>query len=171
VATGERTLLRACDGFRAEAPHGLLGWVEETWLGPDESPAAVALRLVDGRRGLLLADDVEIVVPESRELVVRDGASMLELAAPRLEQLGRDGVVAAHWETTGEVLEPPPAPGLVARALLAARPWRLAPPPEHPGERSVGQALAIMLPLLAVLIAAEIALAFLVADLVTGHAY
>jgi hypothetical protein len=171
VATGERTLLRGCDGFRAEAPHGLVGWVEETWLGPDGTAAAVALRLLDGRRALLLADDVEVVVPESGELFVRDGASMLGLDAPRLEQLGRDGVVAAHWETTGEVLEPPPPPGLVARALLAARPWRLAAPREHPDERSVGQALAIMLPMLALIIAAEIALAFLVADLVTGHAY
>jgi len=168
MAIVERSRLHGCDGFRVETPHGLLGWVEETWHGDAGSPAAVALRLVDGRRGLLLAEDVEAVIPDSGELVVRDGASVLELDAPRLEQLGER--VAARWETTGKLLEPPPPPGLLKRALLAARPWRLAPPPEH-GERSVGQALAILLPLLAVLIAAEITLAFFVAYLVTGRAY
>ncbi len=59
------------------------------------------------------------------------------------------------------------------RVTEAPRPRRPLPEPEPVGEaeRSVGRTLAIMLPLLALLIAAEIALAFLVADLVTGHAY
>ena len=45
------------------------------------------------------------------------------------------------------------------------------PEPEGEAERSVGRALAILFPAIALLVAAEIALAFLVADLVTGHAY
>ena len=52
--------LRGCDGFKVEATHGLLGWVDEPWLGPDGEPAGLALRLIDGRRVFVLARDVSL---------------------------------------------------------------------------------------------------------------
>jgi hypothetical protein len=73
---------------------------------------------------------------------VPDGAPVLELGAPRLEEL-REDLQTVDPGPTGTQDE----------------------------ERSVGRALAILFPLLALLIAAEIALAFLVAYLVTGRAY
>lgn len=166
--------MAAVDGFRAESPAGLLGWVEETWLGDEDEADALALRLIDGRRGLVLAADVETVVPEREYVGVRLGARILELGTPHVELLAVDGGaprVSATWQTTGELLQPPKPPGKLRHALLEVRPWRLAPPPAAGGEQSVGHALLVMLPLLALLIAFEIALAFVVAYLVTGRAY
>jgi hypothetical protein len=160
MATVSRHVLLDCDGFCVETADGAVGWVEETWLGPDDEPSALALRLVDGRRGLLLADDVDAVVPERECVSARDGARLLQLGAPHLV---RDG--AASWETTGEVLEPPAPHGLHPQALLELRPWRLRP------SRSEWRPLAILFPALAVLIGLEIALMFTVAYLVTGRAY
>src|SRR6266702_3360754 len=123
--------LLACDGLRVESPRGLLGWVEETWLGESGEPAALALRLIDGRRGLLLAQDVGAVVDESGEIVVGEQARVLALDAPHVERLVTNGgrpVVAASWTTTGEFLEPPQPPGVFQHALLALRPWRLTRP-------------------------------------------
>jgi hypothetical protein len=174
MATVEDKPLLACDGFRAEASRGLLGWVEETWLGKDDEPGAFALRLVDGRRALILAAEVEAVVAEREQVAVRDGARMLELGTPHLERVAVDGGpprLAASWQTTGEVLAPPKPPGKLRHALLELRPWRLAPPPAPGGEQTVGQALLLLLPLLGLLIAFEITLAFAVAYLVTGRAY
>src|SRR6266566_3253979 len=120
MATVVLDRLLGCDGFRVESPEGLLGWVEEAWLGPSREPTALAIRTIDGRRGLLVAGEIETVVLE-RELVV-----------PHVEIASVDGAadVSASWQTTGEVLEPPLPPGPVRRALLALRPWRLAPPPK-----------------------------------------
>ncbi len=171
VASGR---LLGCDGFRVESARGLLGWVEETWLGETGEPAAVALRLVDGRRGLLLAQDVEAVVDESGELVVAEQARVLALDAPHVERVVTNGarpLVAASWTTTGGLLEPPQPPGIFAHALLALRPWRLTSPRAHPSELPVWKAAAILLSALALLVAFEITLAFLVAYLVTGRAY
>jgi len=55
--------------------------------------------------------------------------------------------------------------------LLALRPWRLTPPRAHPSELPIWKAAAILLSALALLVAFEITLAFLVAYLVTGRAY
>jgi hypothetical protein len=162
------------DGFRIESDDGLLGWVEETWLGAEDEPNALALRLLDGRRALVLATDIESVVPEREYVSVRGGARMLELAAPQIERLALDGGpprITASWQTTGELIRPPKPPGKLRHALLELRPWRLAPPPAPSGEQSVGKALIVMLPLLGLLIALEITLAFVVAYLVTGRAY
>jgi hypothetical protein len=160
MATVSRHGLLDCDGFCVDDPHGVIGWVEETWLGADDEPAALALRLVDGRRGLLLATDVETVRPEREHVLMQAGARLLELGPPHLV---RDG--AATWETTGELVEPPPPEGLRAHTVLELRPWRLRP------ARSEWRPLAIMFPALAGLIAFEIALMFTVAYLVTGRAY
>jgi hypothetical protein len=68
------------------------------------------------------------------------------------------------------VLEPPLPPGIFAHPLLA-RPWRLTPPRAHPSELPIWKAAAILLSALALLVAFEITLAFLVAYLVTGRSY
>lgn len=160
MATVSRHVLLDCDGFYVDDPDGVIGWVEETWLGADEEPAALALRLVDGRRGLLLAADVETVRPEQEHVLMRAGARILELGPPHLVREG-----AATWETTGELVEPPRPEGLHAQAVLELRPWRLRP------ARGEWRPLAILFPALAFLIAFEIALMFTVAYLVTGRAY
>jgi hypothetical protein len=167
MATMSRDVLLQCDGFCVEGADGPIGWVEETWLGPSDEPAALALRLVDGRRGLLPVEDVDRVVPQRERVVMRAGARILELGAPHLV---RDG--AASWEVTGElVVVPPERPALPGQALLELRPWRLRPARTRDGEQSVARALAFLLSGIALLIALEIAAAFTVAYLVTGRAY
>jgi hypothetical protein len=164
--------LQGCDGFRVDAPRGLIGWAEEIWLGPDSEPAGFALRLLDGRRGFVLAEDVQAAVPEREEIVLVDGASILELGMPRLERtVESDEVIAAAWATTGELLAPPQPPGPLRQALLSHRRWRLAPPPATPGEAPPWQAIAGLLMAVALLVALEITLAFSIAHLVTGRAY
>ena len=110
--------LTGCEGFRVEAPPGLLGWVEEPWLGAGGEPAALAVRMIDGRDGLLLREDVESVVREHELVVMRGEARLLELDAPRLDPASQNGLTAS-WRTTGETLDPPEPPGAVDRALLA----------------------------------------------------
>jgi hypothetical protein len=174
VATVTRNRLSGCDGFRVESPEGLIGWVEETWLGPAGEPSALAVRMLDGRRGLALAEEVEAVAAESQLVVVRHG-ELRELDAPRIEVSagdgGRPGLFAASWRTTGELLEPPPPPRLVRRALLALRPWRLAPLPPTEVERPLWQTILLLYASLAFLVLVVIGLTFLAAYLVTGSAY
>jgi hypothetical protein len=139
MATVPRERLTECDGFRVEAPRGLLGWVEETWLGPDAEPAALAVRTLDGQRGLLLADDVVSVLGDEETVVLRPETRLLELGPPRI-----DGTpLHASWSTTGATIEPPAPPGPIRRAVLARRPWRLAPP-AGPRELTVWQ-IALLL--------------------------
>ena len=166
MATTSQDVLLRCDGYCVEGADGPIGWVEETWLGPSDEPAALALRLVDGRRGLLPSEDVERVVPERERVVMRADARVLELGAPHLV---RDG--AASWEVTGELVVPPERAPLLGQALLELRPWRLRPARTRDGEQSMAQALAIMFSGIALLIGLEIAIAFAVAYLVTGRAY
>jgi hypothetical protein len=77
--------LAGCEGFRLESPQGLAGWVEETWLGAADEPVALVIRLIDGRDGLLLAQDVETVMREKELLTMRSGARLLELELPHVE--------------------------------------------------------------------------------------
>ena len=65
MAAAVRERLKSCDGFRVESPNGPIGSVEESWLDPSDEPTAMAVRMADGRRGLLVADEVQAVVPES----------------------------------------------------------------------------------------------------------
>jgi hypothetical protein len=161
--------LAGCEGFRVESPHGLLGWVEETWIGPGGEPAALAVRTIDGRDGLLLAEDVDLVVAESELLLIHSGTRLLELEPPRVEGLTGNGL-AASWRTTGEVLEPPDPPGALNRALLSIRPWRLAPPRRADADPSFWQALVGLYVALAVIVGLMIGLCFLIARLVSGNA-
>ncbi len=169
MATVVRDKLAACEGFRVESPLGLLGWVEETWLGSTGETVALAIRTIDGRDGLLLAEEVESIARE-RELVSMRGESrLLELDVPRVEASSADGL-SASWQTTGEVLEPPEPPGFVDRALLAIRPWRLAPPTRPEAERPVWQLVVMLYVALALIVGLLIGLDFLFARLIAGSA-
>jgi hypothetical protein len=157
--------LAICDGFTVEAPDGALGWVEESWLDAAGHPGAFAVRTADGRRALLSADLVEAVDLDTQELFVAADAVLLELEAPRIASL--DGDVVASWRTTGVTVEhavvlaphaKPTAPALAASRAAT-----------HHAERPFPQIIAIGLISLATLIAVEIALAFTIAYLVTGH--
>src|SRR5438552_259053 len=172
MATVVQHRLLGCDGFRVESPEGLLGWIEETWLGPSREPTALAIRTIDGRRGLLVAGEIETVDLERELVVMRRGGRLLELDVPHAEIASVDGAadVSASWQTTGEVLEPPLPPGPVRRALLALRPWRLAPPRRPEAERPLWQIVAVLYTSLALIVTLVIGLAFLVARLVTGNA-
>jgi hypothetical protein len=169
MATVVRDELAACEGFRVESPLGLLGWVEETWLGAEGETVALAVRTIDGRDGLLLAEDVELIARE-RELVSMRGQSrLLELDVPRVEPPSNGGL-SASWRTTGEVLEPPEPPGVLARALLAIRPWRLAPPARPEADRPVWQLVVLLYLTLTLIVGLLIGLDFLVARLLAGSA-
>jgi hypothetical protein len=162
-----------CDGFRVESPNGLVGWVEETWRSATGESTALAVRTIDGRRGLLLVEDIETVLDESEEVVVGSHSALLELDAPRVDTIvnggGGPSVVSASWQTTGATLEPPPPPGALRQAMLMLRPWRLAPPPRGQ-ERPVWQTIGLLYTGIGLLITVEIGLAFLVAYLVAGQA-
>jgi hypothetical protein len=80
VAT-RTTSLRGCDGFKVETADGLIGWVEEPWLGPHGEPAGLALRLVDGGHGFVRADDVRLIDPDTEDVQLVTGASTRELEA------------------------------------------------------------------------------------------
>ena len=118
MATVVRHELAGCEGFRLESVHGVAGWVEETWLGAADEPVALVIRLIDGRDGLLLAEDVETVIRENERLTMRSGARLLELELPHVEA-SSNGVMSASWRTTGAPLELPERPDVVSRALLA----------------------------------------------------
>jgi hypothetical protein len=170
MATALRHELAGCEGFRVEAPQGLLGWVEETWLGESGEPVALAIRTIDGRDGLLLAEDVDLVDPDSELLEMRADAQLLELDVPRVDTASSNGL-AASWRTTGAPLDPPPEPpGAVDRALLAIRPWRLAPPPRPGIERPLLLQVAVLYAALGVIVLLVIGLCFLVAKVATGNA-
>jgi hypothetical protein len=169
VATVVRNELAGCEGFRLEYERGLAGWVEETWLGAADEPVALAIRLIDGRDGLLLAEDVGMVVREHELLTMRADARLLELELPRV--LASNNGLSAAWRTTGEQLELPEPPGLVDRALLTIRPWRLAPPPRGETTRPLWMTLVVLYSTLALIACLLIGLDFLVSWLVTGSAY
>jgi hypothetical protein len=153
-----------------ESAERLLGWVEETWLGASDEPVALAVRTVDGRDGLLVAEDVEAVARESELVTMRPGTRLLELQLPRVEASGNR--LVASWRATGDPLEPQPhPPGVVDRALLAVRPWRLAPPPKPAAERPLWQQIAILYTALAFIVILIIVVAFATAWIAAGSAY
>ena len=132
----------SCDGFRVETDEGLIGWVEETWLGPASEPAALAVRAVDGRRALLLADEVDTILEEDEAVIVHRQPRLLELEAPRID--GTRSPVSASWSTTGALIEQPRAPGFLRRLLLGRRLWRLGPPPGPWTERPLWQLILLL---------------------------
>ena len=169
MATAVRHDLLGCDGFRLESGDGLIGWVEESWLGQAREPAALAIRTLDGRRGLLLAEDVRAVAPERERVFMREKGRLRELDVPRVRPVGES--LAASWSTTGQTLEPPPPPGPMQRALLSVRPWRLAAPPTPLAERPLWQIVAVLYTCLALIVGLVIGLSFLAARLFAGSPY
>ena len=169
MAIAVRHDLRGCEGFRLEAPQGIAGWVEETWLGAADEPVALVIRLIDGRDGLLQGEDVETVSREHERLTMSPGTRLLELELPHVETLSADGM-SASWRTTGGTLELPERPDVVSRALLAVRPWRLAPPPRAWSQRPAWVTVLTLYVAIALIVALLIGLDFLVAKLVTGSA-
>ncbi|HKI92082.1 MAG TPA: hypothetical protein VJ986_07255 [Gaiellaceae bacterium] len=144
--------VRDCDGFSLDAASGLVGSVEETWLDDEGHPVALAVRTATGRRGLLLAADIAFVNEDEREVTVLPSARLLELGSPRLDRDGGSGP-AASWRTTG--VEVPLVPGREPLAVPAA----------------VLRPASRLLAGIALLLGIQLGLAFLVAFLVTGHAY
>ena len=157
------------DGFVVESSEGDLGHVEEVWVGEANEPRALAVRTSEGRHGLLLGKDVLAVDRENHWVVVSPEAVLLELDAPRLQtEEGEDGAIrqTASWTTTGDVvsLAPPERDrwrplerwtAMLPLARASRLPW----------------AIAILLTGIVLLLALLMALAFIVARIVTGSAY
>ena len=98
--------LDGTDGFAVQSRDGRVGTVEEIWLDRSEKPCALAVRTPDGRRGLLLGEQVITIDREGQWVVVSPDAELRELDAPRLALDGRTRV-AASWQTTGKFLSRP----------------------------------------------------------------
>jgi hypothetical protein len=167
------TELRNADGFLVESSAGDVGWVEEVWLDDVDEPRALALQILDGRHALLRAEDVLAVEPEQRWVVVRPEQELLELDAPRVRT--SNGTILASWATTGELLRAPSEPrwhmpvhlphrDLHGHPRMAAASRRIQRWPAWLAVGALYLALACIVGLL-------IAFAFLIAHLVTGHAY
>ena len=156
------TDLHDTEGFDLESVDGAIGRVEEIWLGPGEEPQALAIRITDGSRALLLDEDVVAVDREHRWVVVGPDPGLLELDAPRLASTG--GRPAASWATTGVVIhpEPPSTPGL----LPAFR--RRVPNME---ERPLWRVVATLYAAVALIVVFVVALVFVVSWIAAGHPY
>jgi hypothetical protein len=146
--------------FVVESASGTLGRVEEIWLGPGGGPQAVAVRLKDGSRALLLEEDVLVVDRERHWVVARPGADLLELDLPRLASRDGDGHLAASWSTTGSVVHPhesAPAPtGRPSRPTTDRPLWRV---------------VAILYASVGLVVVLVVTLVFVVSRLIEGSAY
>jgi hypothetical protein len=134
---------------------GKLGRVEEIWFGPREEPLAAVVRLLDGRRGLLLAKDVAAVSHDDASVTVAPDVGLLCLEPPHLEASG--DALSASWRTTGEPLELPPARRL---SLSPALPGRLG---DRPLWLTVLAMVATIACIVVLLIGLDIAIAYAVA--------
>jgi hypothetical protein len=167
------TRLRETDGFVVESPDGDLGWVEEVWVGEANEPAALAVRTVDGQRGLLLGGDVLAVDRENRWVVVPPEPDLLELDVPHLTTTRGEGKairIAASWTTTGAPLPVSPRRHRLWRSP-SRRPEATPSVPTESPERPLWQPVGVLIASLVLIVAFAITLAFVVARLVTGAAY
>jgi hypothetical protein len=161
MASVARPALAAADAYRVLAASGRVGTVEEIWFSPTEEALALVVRLLDDRRGLLLAADVAGVSPEDRSLTIAADARLLRLDPPHLEEGDADGLPAASWRASGEALELPARGRLVRRAARAVEPARR-------GERPLWRTILLMVTGLAVVVGVLIGLDFLFAYVVSG---
>ncbi len=161
--------LRDADGFVVESADGPIGWVEEIWCGEDGEPAALAVRLAEGRRALLLENDVLAVDRELGFVIVGTRPPLLELDPPRLAAVTSGTRINAVWTTTGTVLE-------------IAEPWQLSSPLELSRVRSTSSPVKVgsewppsvvirLFGAIALLLLLMNALAFGVSWLVSGPPY
>jgi hypothetical protein len=157
------------EGFAVESPAGPIGWVEEVWLDDRGRPLALAMRTVDGRRALLLAEQIAAVDDEHQLIVVEHDPPLLELDAPRLITSDDGGSLRAFWATTGETL----APAKVGRLPLAIRLQSRRPRVglAEAGSWPLWKTVAVLYATIALLLLLMMTLAFSVAWLVTGTAY
>jgi hypothetical protein len=158
-----------CDGFSVVGPEGPIGVVEEAWLGERDQLAGLAVRLPNGLRGLLLADDVQAVLEDDGEVLVEPGRRLLELAVPRLERAD-GGHVAAHWETTGELIAPEPERRSLRRRRVRESLGVQVGRPEEP-TRPLWQIVLLLYGSIALLAIVVIGLAFMAELIATGHTF
>jgi hypothetical protein len=156
------------EDFVVESADGPIGRVDEVWLGAHDEPEALAIRTIDGRRALLLSEEVRSVDREYRWVVVRPEPALLELDAPRLAASsdGNSLHIAATWTTTGARITAR-APSRLEWLLRGAAPTKRL----RRGQRPVWQAVAILYGGVALAALLLTALAFLIPLFVTGHAY
>jgi hypothetical protein len=159
--------LHHTDGFRVESSEGTLGWVEEVWLDDADEPCALAVRTQEGRRALLLGNDVIAVQREQGWVVVSPRPGLLELAPPHLvaDGDGRAAHLRASWTTTGASIPVERRPSSRLRLPRARR----ATGGET--ERPLWLAIGALYAVIALFVGALIGLSFAVAWLVAGNAY
>jgi hypothetical protein len=167
------TELRNAGGFLVESSVGDVGWVEEVWLDDHDEPRALALQTLDGRHALLRVEDVLGVAPDERWVVVRPEQQLLELDAPRVRTASGD--IVASWATTGVLFSASSEPRWHLPVHLPHRSHH-----GHPRMAAVSRrvqswpawlAIGTLYGALALIIAALTTVAFVIAWLVTGHAY
>jgi hypothetical protein len=168
LVTTPNAELYGSEGFAVESAAGRIGQVEEVWLGPGDEPEALAIRTLDGRHALLLSEEIRTVDREYRWVVVRPDPTLLELDAPRVVSIDREGDTrfAASWETTGARIAARP-PSRLEWLLRGAAPTKRL----RRGERPVWRAVALLYGGVALAAAVLTALAFLIPLFVTGSAY
>jgi len=158
--------LAGCDGYRVYAEGRHLGHVEEIWLGSWDAPTAVVVRLLDGRRGLLVASDVAGVWPMDRFLTLTDTGRLLELEPPHLGPDGDGTLLAASWRTSGDVLEVGAQPRRIGDLVHGTfHPVRAA---EGEDERPLWRTVAGLYLSITAIVASLIGLDILVSYLVSG---
>lgn len=79
MALRTRSALLDSDGFDVMAPDRSLGIVEEVWVGEDDQPSGIVVRLPDGQRGLLEAGDVISTDIDAAQVHVAGGAHVHHL--------------------------------------------------------------------------------------------
>jgi hypothetical protein len=158
------------EGFTVESPAGPIGWVEDVWLDERSRSRALAVRTLDGRRALLLAERVVAVDQERQWVVVEDEPPLLELDAPRLIVSDVGERFEASWVTLGERLAAPAGSGrlpLVVRLRL----WRPRRVLANADEWPLWKIVVVLYATIALLLLVMITLAFSTAWIVTGTAY
>jgi len=160
------TAIGNCDGYSVVTPAGVVGRVQEMWLDDRDNATALAVRLLDGRRGLLVRTEVGEVAHERRAVTIGAEARILRLEPPHVHN-GARGAPVASWASTGAPLELPEPAGLIRGALAGLH--RPTVPKTGDGGLSTMQTVATMFVAIAVIGLSMIGLDILVAYLATGH--
>jgi hypothetical protein len=160
------TAIGNCDGYSVATPAGMVGWVEEMWLDDSDSATALVVRLLDGRRGLLVRDEIDEVAHERRAVTIATDARILRLEPPHVHN-GSHRAPVASWAATGATLELPEPPGVVRGALAGLH--RPAVPRTTDGGIPTFRTILAMFASIAVIGLTVIGLDILVAYLATGH--
>ena len=160
------TAIGNCDGYAVVTPAGVVGWVEEMWLDDRDDPTALAVRLLDGRRGLLVHDQIAEVAHDRRSVTIANDALILQLEPPHVQVDGGNPV--ASWAATGAALELPEPPGLV-RGAFAGLHRPPVPKPVEDGSASTLRTVVTMYVGLAIISLVVIGLDILLAYVATGH--